>query len=176
MTCVVAHKTETGVLMAADSLTVGSGTIYPRSSPKLFAPNDRIVVGTSGWVRFGNKIRSCMTWPCLDDDPSPDLVETRIADGLRALLKDEPADAPFWALIAVDRDIYFGGPNGSAVRVATDYSAIGSGADVALGALFVLQGLSYPGARDRLKMALDAACEHIEGVRGPYVFAETVAP
>lgn len=52
-------------------------------------------------------------------------------------------------------------------EMADGYAACGCGHEIALGALFAASGLS---AKDRLKIALEAAERFSAGVRGPFCF------
>jgi ATP-dependent protease HslVU (ClpYQ) peptidase subunit len=57
---------------------------------------------------------------------------------------------------------------------ACDYAAVGSGAELALGALYALES-SGRTPRERLKRALSAAEQFNAGVRGPFSFVSTRA-
>jgi len=58
--------------------------------------------------------------------------------------------------------------NYQVIEYASNYTAIGSGRDFALGALY---STSFS-ARNRVEMALEAAQEFDEGTRGPFIIEE----
>lgn len=186
MTIIAAQKTTTGVVLGADN-TIGDGSrIIRRADPKIVAITPRIAVGTAGLVRLGDVVRSYGFWEksasrhSLFDEMHE--VEGELGKIFRNLLTDEPADTPFWALVAVDREIFHVGPGGSVTRVDASYCALGNAELVALGVLYVLHrtdGGALHGAdlaKTRLTLALEASAEHIEAIRPPWTFVETKAP
>jgi 20S proteasome alpha/beta subunit len=191
MTIILAQKTTTGVLMAADCLMVEEPRLFRRANQKLVQVAPRIAVGTAGLARLGNAVRLSSFWETTiarhELYEGPNQTEATLFRMFSDLLKDESKDAPFWAIVAVDREIFYVGINGSVTREAASYSALGSGELVALGAMFVLRmlreqtkgGAALPTteeAADELKTALCATVEHVQAIRPPWVFAETVAP
>ena len=68
-------------------------------------------------------------------------------------------------LIAVGSHLFSVDQEFSVSRVRDGYNAIGSGADVANGALFATRGMP---AKKRIALALTAAAHHACGVRGPF--------
>lgn len=178
MTCIVAQKTETGVLMAADNSCVDGSRLIRRGTPKLANVDARLVVGVAGRSRIGELALNSNAWPEREALPAGEYLQ-KLAAFFRELLKNEDRDAPFWALVASDRDIYCVGPNGCVVLVDSDYCAQGSAELVALGALFVLSHVAHTvplEPRTKLTLALNAAAEHVEGIRPPWIFAETRTP
>lgn len=187
MTIIVAQKTTTGVLMAADCSMVEEPRIFRRADQKLVSITPRIAVGTAGVARLGNAVRLSSFWegmvaqhPLYD---KPEEVTADLFKLFRGLLKNEPADTPFWAIVAVDSGIYYVGINGSVTPVGDAYCALGSAEFVALGALHVqhmqdqcMLPESFTEARERLLYALDACGEHVQAIRPPWTFVETKAP
>jgi 20S proteasome alpha/beta subunit len=186
MTCIVAQKTTTGVLLAAETTFSDGPRLLRRATPKLWNVTPRIAIGTAGSCRCGDLLRGFDKWP--EPGVGPDEFGLALGRSLRELLKEEIKNHNVWALVAMDREIYYVGSDGSVSRQDAAYSALGSGELVALGALFVLERVRRtehgPGAlptpthetKACLITALGAACEHVEGLRGPYTFAETIAP
>lgn len=183
MTCIVAIKTKTGVLLAGDSSSVDGQRLIRRANPKLWNVNERLAVATAGSCRGGDLVRT-IKWPVF---PSVAKVEDSLPRLFRDQWKDEIGNRSTWALVAFDREIFYVGSDASVIRVDAAYSALGAGELPALGALFCFERVDrmegrpneppwIDDARVRATIALDAACEHVEGLRGPYVFAETIAP
>lgn len=183
MTCIVAIKTKTGVLMGADSSSVDGQRLIRRANPKLWNVSPRMAIGTAGNCRGGDLVRTAI-WPTLAD---ADDAESTLPRLFRDCWKDEIGNRSTWALVAFDREIFYVGSDASVIRVDAAYSALGSGELPALGALFCFEQvdrmegrsnepLRAEDARVRAVVALIAACEHVEGLRDPYVFAETIAP
>lgn len=179
MTIIVAQKTETGVMLGADNGMTEGPRIFRRANPKLVTIAEargepRIAVGTAGLVRLGDAVRT-MSWP-----RAADCSLKKLGEMFRGLLKDEPNDTPFWALVAVDREIFYVGMGGSVTCVDAPYCALGSAEFVALGVLYLwnfdIHDMSAERAKNGLQHALKACAEHVEGIRPPWTFVETKAP
>lgn len=182
MTCIVAQKTETGVLMGAENTMTENRRMFRKATPKLWRPGEtpRIVAGIAGACRFGNVLRSS-TWPenrLLVSDP--DEAALVLGDFLRPIVDQHSNDKRgAWLLIAIDREIYYVDSDAAVTRVEADYCALGSGEDVAIGALFALSRIADAlplDARTKITIALDATCEHVTAHRPPFHFLETIAP
>lgn len=198
MTIVIAQKTTAGVLLAADNDMNSGSILVRRASPKTSTLGPRVAVGLAGMARLNDVVRHDIarsspddytyaepgkTFPSLCGCDGVDEYEREIARYFRALMKDEPADVSFAALIAVDREIILVGPKGSTTRLASSYHAVGHAADVALGALYVLNRQTMEGklpsvleARGAAIYAMEACAEHVEAIRPPWSFAETTVP
>lgn len=182
MTIIVAQKTDSGVALAADNTMADGSRIIRKANPKIVTITSRIAVGCAGLVRLGDVVRDPDRWPLYEHSDLP-LFERKLGQFFRDLLKDEEHDTPFWAIVAVDQEIFYVGPGGSMARVDAPYCALGSAELVALGALHVLHrhagGTNPPtgeDARRRLVTALEACAEHVEAIRPPWSFTETRVP
>lgn len=198
MTIVIAQKTTAGVLLAADNDMNSGSILVRRTSPKISTLGPRVAVGLAGMARLNDIVRHDIArtspdhfgagdvglgFPSVAGCDTIDEYERLLARYFRALMKDEPADVSFAALIAVDREIILVGPKGSTTRLASSYHAVGHAADVALGALYVLNRQTMDGnlpsvleARGAAIYAMEACAEHVEAIRPPWSFAETKAP
>jgi ATP-dependent protease HslVU (ClpYQ) peptidase subunit len=176
VTCIVGLEDGDRVWMGADSLSADGYTKTIRRDPKIFTRGPYLI-GFSGSYRVGQLLR----WSINDTGPQPgdDLAEfmvTSFVEDVRLVLKDggitlRGGEMPGTFLIgicgrlfAVDVDFQVGEP-------ACGYDAVGSGSDVAIGAMHVTVDLE---PRQRIKTALQAAAAHNAGVQGPFVIKSTV--
>jgi ATP-dependent protease HslVU (ClpYQ) peptidase subunit len=182
MTCIVAQKTETGVLFGADATMTEGQRIFRRATSKLWnvEGSTRIVAAHAGAAMFGNVLRD-ETWPVsalLQD--TVDAAGDRLAAFLRSILGAHTTkERGAWLIVAIDREIYYVDCETAVSRIDAEYCALGSGEEVALGALFAAEHLRHAlplDAHTKITLALNAACEHVTAHRPPYSFAETVAP
>lgn len=196
MTIIIAQKTTTGVLMGADNTMTAGSILVRRATPKLVSLGPRVVVELAGLVRLNDIVRhdvmsTIPQYPPKKHEPGsafPYPADAKVGDGydralgeyFRALMKDEPADVSFYALVACDREIFRCGPKGGVTRVLSAYDAIGIADTVALGSLYALSKDKHlPTIAPTYAMvttSLEACAEHIECIRPPWVFAETRAP
>lgn len=194
MTIIIAQKITTGVLVSADNTMSAGSILVRRASPKLSSLGSRVVAGFAGLVRLNNIAQHDVRNTSPDDwnmraEPgalfptprpgeTPDDYERELGAYFRALMKDEPSDVSFYGLVCLDREIFRVGPKGSVTRVLSAYDAIGLAETVALGAFFATKSDEIPDHREafrRAEIALEACAEHVEGIRPPWIHAQTIA-
>lgn len=178
MTVVAALRDAGRVVLAADSCTVDGGDIRFPNTRKLFdlpAGTDRVVIGCAGRasynlvLRHGLKIEAS---PIDDEDPDAWAAAIaqaawEIADASKIVDKDGEIDGV--ALLAWRNRLWLMG--GDQTLIPCDRPVtIGSGGQVALGALDVLTDSSYTLGLDAETIAgraVAAACAHHATCGGP---------
>lgn len=187
MTCVLAIGGPT-VLVAADSLAVDNESLFKeiRKDTKLFTtgPTNEYVIGFSGCYRAGQILRYMVTWP---EYPSPDSdpetleffvkqIVPKIQNALAAHWQNRTDGDTVEIIIAVE-DRFVVIPNDLQVAIVHDFAAIGSGSQIAIGAMEILckSPLLYQtGGVEKIAIAaLNAAQKHNSGVSEPFVFQMT---
>ena len=172
MTCIVAVADGDRVVMGGDGAGVGGDRVEPRADAKVFR-NGAWVFGVAGSFRLRDLLayRFQPPTPTPDTDLDPFMALTFV-DALRACLKDG-------GFAQTDNDRECGGLllaawRGAVWRIDSDYqvgrpalgyTAIGSGAPYALGALYVSDG---DDAETRVLMALSAAVCFSGSVTEPF--------
>ncbi|HEX9137427.1 MAG TPA: hypothetical protein VF905_10885 [Nitrospirota bacterium] len=210
MTCIVGIELAGEVHLAADSGSFGDTTT-------LLAPEDSkvwrtgsYVMGSSGSPRFANLLRYTMKWPepsAKDKATDPALfgfLVNRVAVPLRRLCvgqglvmergrdgDGEPLGDHGNVMVGVAGRLYTMHSDFSVERSTHGYAAIGTGADHAMGALYVLVAGSSFGRNDpelvggrmgnrstralgQIQIALEAAEAHCSFVRKPWVKVSTL--
>lgn len=176
MTCVAAviHpvKGNNHVWMCGDSAVTGESDIEVRQESKVFYCGS-FLMGCAGSVRVHNLLQYRFQPPALETNIKNYLVGP-FTDTLRALLKDNgvarKSDEQEWAwtelLIAYQGTLYVMQSDYQIGQVG-DFYAIGSGGPIAMGALYATRGQR---PMKRLTLALEAAQEYCNSVRGPFTW------
>lgn len=189
MTCIVAIKDERGLHFGGDTAVLRGWTIYRSGPPKVFA-RDGILFGSAGDMRTAQVIRHALEIPKpTEGEDDEHYISVTLVDAMREALSAAGAlekkneteksagDNDF--LIGYRGELYTITGNYSVMRLPGDYAAIGSGVEVALGALFVTgqhPALDRaPSTALRLMLALEAAEEYAWGVRRPFTFVSQPA-
>ena len=179
MTVIAALRTADRVWMAGDTGSFdGFGTLWPNPH-KVFATTmagEAVVVGTSGRSALGAMIRYDLT---IDTVPGPDDADawahavaeaiTEMAYHRKITRKDDSSSIDGTALFAW-RDRLWAISDRLALPIE-DFAAIGSGNEVALGAMEVTwhEGMSEDSAKWVVTRAAQAACRWEESCREPVV-------
>ncbi len=173
MTAIVGLVQQERVYIGGDSAGVAGLSLTVRADTKVFR-NGGYLFGFTTSFRMGQLIRHSLEPP----EPTGDLerfMSTTFVDALRTCLKDGG-----WARKDSDREeggTFLVGVRGRLFTVHEDYqvgegadpyAAVGSGADIALGALFATAGTRMS-PRRRVDVALQAAERFSAGVRAPFV-------
>ena len=195
MTCVVGIRTGAKVLVAGDSIATNRSTSDVRVDPKVFADGP-LAFGHTTSFRWG-QIAQFYTLPALasgNDAPSTDddLYEwavTRFVPRLRAdlsehgwLKKEQEREEGGRAILAVADRLFTVHSDFQIAEVVDHYTAVGSGAEVALGTLFARIGVERtrpPQARQAeaaAELAIMAAAYHSAYVRPPILTVWTGPP
>ncbi len=179
MTCIVAVVEDGIVHMVGDSGSCawGGADYQVRKDPKVFRLGEAVVGFTTSW-RMGQVLRYEMKLPEVPEGIElheymvrcfvPRLREAAKAAGIVTVKENVEQLGRFMVglrgrLFVVDYDFQVG-------ELVADYHAVGSGAEVALGALHATRGQV---AQGRLVGALHAAVAHIQAIKPPFIIAST---
>jgi ATP-dependent protease HslVU (ClpYQ) peptidase subunit len=179
MTCIVGIAQSGKVWMGGDSLGVRNGTKLTMNGGKV-ARVGEFVLGACGYQRHVSLSRHVFDPPPLVADADLDVYMAKeFAEGWRSCLRDN-------GMLGVEDGVeYFDGmllvgargalyeidSNFGVCRPSEGYSAIGSGDNIALGALYAAKGAP---PEKRIRLALEAAERWDSGVRGPFQIISTV--
>lgn len=179
MTCIVALRREGRVHLASDSLIAcgGSRAIDARGKLVQLGP---VVMGLCGHLAALDAARYHLRLdPPKRGQRLAEWASVQLAGGLRGACRTQQAlrdsdddDLPDWqALVAYRGQFVTLGSTDLAVTepLEPDYVALGSGAELAMGAMSVATGPP----EKRLAAALEAAARHVVDVGPPWVFAHT---
>jgi hypothetical protein len=194
MTCTLAITDSQIVLLAGDSAAVGGKELRLRADTKVFRTGS-YGIGYTTSFRMGQILRYGTALP----EPPPGLgpgelerfLITEVIPVIRRSFADhgfaktarfsssgdssiteEGQDFGGLFLLGVAGQIFEIRQDYHLARPAAPFSAVGSGAPVALGALHALQSLPNLSLRDQAAMALAAAEAYNTGVRAPFHFVE----
>jgi ATP-dependent protease HslVU (ClpYQ) peptidase subunit len=183
MTCIVGLVRDGRVYLGGDSASNSNDCITIVKNPKVFRKGEFVMGYTSSW-RMGQLIQYHFIPPerALQQDVMEYMV-TSFIGGIRNLFKEGG-----WAKVESNQEhggSFLVGYQGRLFTIhgdyqvaesANPYEAIGSGANIALGALFVLtraQNFAETATQDVLQFAMDASCSHNSAVAPPYTFVST---
>jgi ATP-dependent protease HslVU (ClpYQ) peptidase subunit len=171
----VAHET---VYIGADSLASTGCIEQEMSSPKVFrCEGQDCLIGYSGTVRMANLLHHKFVLPEHPPGMSTEkYLTTLFVDGLRATLKEagtaaktnEQETTTGSMLVGYRGGLYKIGYDYGLMESAASFDAVGSGEEIALGAIHATQGMDLQ-PRKRIRLALEAAADLCRGVRGPFV-------
>jgi ATP-dependent protease HslVU (ClpYQ) peptidase subunit len=176
MTCIVGLVENDIVYMGGDSAATTSGVVLKMVAQKVFRNKD-FLMGFTGVVRGAQLLRYSFTPP---DHPDSMDVETYLAtlfintlrttfrDGGNASKSNEYEYASGAFLIGYRGRLFSIGSDYSFVEAADGYHCIGSGGEVALGAMHATHMMSLKPYK-RIELALQAAEAFCDGVQGPFV-------
>lgn len=175
MTCIVGLVDNGEVYMGGDSAGVAGLSITIRNDEKVFT-NGPFIIGFTSSFRMGQLLRFKFAPPKQTNDISDyEFMVTDFIDAVRKCfamngfgnLQDRSHNVGGSFLVgyngvlySVDSDFQVGIPT-------KGYDAVGCGADLALGALFVSEGMLSP--TERVQRALEAAEAFSGGVSAPFV-------
>ncbi len=175
MTCIVGLVEGKKVYMGGDSAAVSatpSSSLKVRSDPKVFRNGD-FLIGYTTSFRMGQLLRFNLVPPACPDDIEPyEYMVSLFIPAVRKCLKDggyarkDNERESAGEFMVAYKGILFDVESDYQVGTIHDpFCAVGSGAQVALGALTVTDGL--PG-EERVRKALEAAERWCSNVRGPF--------
>lgn len=179
MTCIVGIEQDGVVYIGGDSAGVESVSlsICARADEKVFiTDDDTFIMGFSGSFRIGQLLRYVFVpsdKPSKKDDMAYMVVD--FIDALRAMQRDkgylkrknevEEHDGPF--LVGYNGALYSAEADFQVGRTLNGYAAVGSGAEIALGAMHATKSLRMK-PEDRIKLALEASAEFCAAARAPF--------
>lgn len=178
MTCVIGIETPSGVVMAADSLSVQGWAKDFSTTEKIFRVGP-FTIGGCGHMRATQLVRHTLKVqpPAEDPDLYPYMVG-EFVPALRACLSEggyahkenevETARESSW-LVGVNKQLFYIGSDYCTSRSKRGYDAIGSGSAYACG---VLHALADEHPLKQCEVALSAAAEHNIGVAPPFLILE----
>lgn len=177
MTAVVGFTDGEKVWMGADSEAIAGLTRVTRRNPKVFV-NGKFLIGVAGSARAIDLMQYAFTPPMPKE--GQDLMQYMTVDFVNAVRNCLSSGGYGEAQNGIESmgSIVLVGHKGRLFRIESDYqvgeyalpyTAIGSGEDAALGALFATDGLR---PRERIEIALKAAEQFNAGVRGPFTILE----
>ncbi|MCO5998272.1 hypothetical protein [Actinoallomurus rhizosphaericola] len=180
MTAIVGITDGSTVVIAGDSAGVGGDITQPRLDAKVFT-NGPYVVGYTTSFRMGQILRYAFKAPVPPDgeDGLHAFMCTGFINGVRESLKEGG-----WASKDNDQEeggSFLVGIRGRLFEICADYqvgemadgyTAVGCGAEIALGALHATAGTDMP-LQARAIAALEAAAHFSTGVRSPFTVVAT---
>lgn len=177
MTCLVAIAQGGHVHMGADSMVSCGGLIFRAKQPKIFRNGPFLLAGC-GYARFNQVLRHVR----LPKPPKGRMLlrfmEIDFTQGMRQAFKevgflktddgiDEVPNS--LALVGVHGRLFSVDGDLTTIEYADNEYASGSGGEVALGVLWATRGML---PRTRIKMALEAASHHCQGVGPPFIYGK----
>lgn len=166
MTIVCAVEGATGVVMACDEQASTPNRKFQGEASKLFR-NGEYLFGTCGDIRMAQLLRYALEPPYVDTWDVDRHIATRFIDAVRQCFDDggwqrteEGADRGGSFLVAVKGRLYEIEENYQFFRNAEGIYTIGSGGDVAVGAMHALRDHD---AETRVRAGVDAAIAHTTG-------------
>ncbi len=178
MTCIIGLVVKQKVYIGADTLATDGDSAFPMMQSKVFQ-RDKFLFGTAGTMRTGQIIQYCLKIPPFTNECSvPEYLITEFVPALRDCLKengfskveDGQEKGTDDVMVGLLGRVFVMDSNFSVYEARDNYVVIGSGQDIAHGALFSTEHLE---PEKRILNALAAATHHNTGVRGPYtVLAE----
>lgn len=196
MTCIVGIEDGDRVVIGADSAAAMGWSIGTRADAKAWAEGSyRMAFGYTSSFRMGQLLRHRLRIP-IDKTPSPTMLAdadkldgwmaTQFIDRVRQVLRkggytkvEHEREEGGAFLVGVGAHLYGVDSDFQIGRYARGEYAVGCGADIALGALYGIKaadvghGRSVMRAEDRVHLALKAAAEWSNGVRGPFTIVDT---
>ncbi len=176
MTCIAGIVEGSKVYIGGDSAGVSGYVVYHRSDPKVFRCGS-FLIGFTTSFRMGQLLRYTFHAPELPEGMDPfDYMVKLFVENLRECFKiggyakkesDQESGGQF--LVGYTGRLFSIESDYQVAELADGYAAVGSGAEVALGALYATQGAD---ARKRITVALEAAAHFTAYVRGPFVIEE----
>lgn len=172
MTCIVGIEHDGGVTIGGDSCITTGGTYSLSAEPKVFRVGE-LLLGMSGDVSALQAIRYGLAVP---EWPEGMEIHAWMASRLRPALMAVTKAAALsqsnggkethsaWIIVGVRGQAWEVASDGAMTRSRNGYESIGSGYEVALGALAVATGTP----EERALAALQAAEKHVPSVRGPF--------
>lgn len=167
MTAIVGITWKGGALLAGDGIGLWGDTLIRESRPKVAAGNGFLVAAAGGCL-FCN-VALFLDVARKSREPLFEWAIGTYSRALRSALDGD--DSSGTVLLATAGELVLVDSAGGATPVARDYFAIGSGGDVALGALSVLPRSLPP--LQRARKALSAATRHVVGVGRPWSYIST---
>lgn len=185
MTCIVGLELGDGrVLFGADSMACGGGFYTTCTDAKIWR-GPGYLLGGAGSSRLIDKLKFGTVLP--RGPAAGSIVEAWLVNkflpvaqpAARSVMRgggDDDSDSDFVGLmVGVNGQVFLVDVlDGDIERSVHGFHALGSGSEVALGALFATARLEgfMPDPKDRLELALEASAARCIGVGAPFLFLE----
>lgn len=177
MTCIVGLVSEGITYMGGDSSASDGYTVDAIATPKVFKTGEYLI-GWCGSFRFAQIIQYMTGFTSPSGRDIDAFMAVEFAAEIRKSLKTNKYDVKkneSDLLVGLRGRLYRLQTDFSIIRVRTSYDVIGSGTDVALGALHALHPYDIA-PRERVMAALKAATVHGPFIRGPYTIITSEVP
>lgn len=180
MTCIVGVQGDDFVVIGGDSASVSGWTVERRHDAKVFRVGE-FVYGSSGSWRLDGLLRYSFKPPAQDAPGDHRYMVTDWVDALRECVKgaglgktkDEVESIGDSSILVAYRNRLYEISSDYQVGQPVRYGAVGCGATVALGALYVLSMSGAGLDAATVIAALQASEAHNCGVRAPFVVIDT---
>jgi ATP-dependent protease HslVU (ClpYQ) peptidase subunit len=176
MTCIVAIKTKSGIIIGGDTMCSYGGTTRILKNPKVFQ-RGQFGIGCCDSLRVLQLVRYKFAIPPIKGKELHNYMVTDFIDSLRKCFKiagaarkeheEEEVSGEF--IVGIRDRLFLIGAGYSVSEFKDDIAACGSVEDYALGSLHSTVG-EHP--IERVKKALEAAEYFCESVGGPYTILE----
>ena len=165
MTCIVGIQDEKHVYLFGERGASDSDSVVAMTTPKIWKVSDNIIAGYAGSGGLGQMIQY-MDWPKYDGDAMKWLRATLVPAIIEAREKmagKDEEEASLLIGINIKEPLLFEIDTSDYSIFPFTYTAIGSGAPIALGSLYT----SEEDTHERGILAILAACEHSPTCKGP---------
>lgn len=168
MTCIAVLKQDDSIWMAGDRGASDDDTIFPLTAPKVFKIGPYLL-GYAGSMD-GERIRHNFKPPLPKGKDLDKFMYTEFLLALRKFYEewwvDVSKDSDFGMIICVDGKIYeHNAVDMSLTQYNSDYLAMGSGSELAMGALFATR--NQKNGKRRVQTAVEAAIAYSTSCMGP---------
>lgn len=175
MTVIVGLVEDDKVWIGADSLVSAGDYGMRQIEPKLIKKGEFLFAGTGAVSAFQHVLHTIIIPPVKEDQIPMDylmndlLPEIRSKLSLTGRLTDYHGvqTAPLAMMIGWRGHLYCMYGDFCLIEPHKSFETMGIGEEYARGAMYVLEKTDYSG-REKIKLALDAACEYSKGCSAPY--------
>jgi ATP-dependent protease HslVU (ClpYQ) peptidase subunit len=173
MTVIVAALSdENEVVMGADSAGISENELEIRRDPKIFIKNG-FLFGFCGSYRVCQLVRYHLTFPKFEGEDAMQYMVTKFVVSLRSMLKefevDVKSDEDFSFIVGFKKNIFVVSADLQVAEQRDGFCAIGAGAQIAKGGLYVAKKAGCFSAKNAVVMALKAAERYCTEARGPFI-------
>ena len=174
MTCIIGLETKNGVMLGADSAVSNGGECSVKRHGKIHRVSNHLI-GVSGTSRVDDVIRYHLKLPRYESGPVHRHMTTVVCPALTSAIREHFSEwndkdiGRWYFVIGVGGAVFEVDRTGHAGHYRRGYVTAGCGSTVALGAMYATHGMP---PRRRIRLALEAAAEHLEGVRAPFTIME----
>jgi len=189
MTIIIGIRHEGDVWMGADSFLGTDSYLYHVKEPKIFRAHvlngGPMLIGASGGSRAGFLVRSMLP----PEHPEGVDAHTYIAEFFVNALRERYQKAGYLEtengsekneailMVGYQGGLFVVWYNFQVDEYAEDYAAIGSGMDIALGAMGMLESITHDSTvPDRIRIVLEVCEHHNPYVRRPFTIMKVEEP